>query len=56
MSFANSLENLSVAPKVSASEAIPPIAQPFISDKARKMIDLVRPTSPLPNSLSIQFV
>lgn len=41
MSFANSLENLSVAPKVSASEAIPPMAQPFVSDKAKKMIDLV---------------
>lgn len=41
MSFATSLENFGGAPKVSASEAIPPVAQPFVSDKARKMIDLV---------------
>lgn len=41
MSFATSLENATVQPKVSASEAIPPVAQPFVSDKARKMIDLV---------------
>jgi hypothetical protein len=41
MSFANSLENVSIKPKISASEAIPPIAVPFVSEKARKMIDLV---------------
>ena len=41
MSFATSLENVTVKPKVSASEAIPPMAVPFVSDKAKKMIDLV---------------
>lgn len=42
MSFANSLENVTVKPRISASEAIPPVALPFVSEKARKMIDLVR--------------
>lgn len=39
--------NITITVKMSASTRIPPIAQPFVSDRAKKTLDLVHPIKPL---------